>query len=199
MIRIAQQSEDTIANQVRSGLLPANHCYDRVGDHFILSQPIPCDPRIHERTNQAVPAQVSLAHGGTKICRHLFRGLHKLRHSVGILLEVPQYLREILRPQLKLAMICNRQTQHLGGYDGRQRLGQVGDHIHASVRLHLAEQIVHDLANMRPQSFDPLRSKGRSSQAANTGVRRRIQKEHLLHHHLGYGVQRREPDLGEIF
>ena len=45
-------------------------------------------------------------------------------------------------------MICNRQTEHLCGDDGWQRLGQIGDHVHAPVRLDLGEQRSDDIADV---------------------------------------------------
>src|SRR5437667_9046202 len=96
LIRIAEQCKDAIANQIRSGFLSTNHRYYRVSDHFVFRQSISRNLRIHERTDQTVRPQILLAHRGTKICRHLFRGLQKLRYSVGIVLKVSQYFGEVL-------------------------------------------------------------------------------------------------------
>ncbi len=114
------------------------------------------------------------------------------------MLEVAEHLSEILGPSFQLLVIVNGYTQHLGSHDAGQRLSQVGNHIHVAFSLDFVQQAIGDLADMRAQHFDPLRSKRLRGEATQSSMGWRVQEKHLLDHDFSDRVQRRQAHLSEL-
>ena len=75
-MRISQQQQQAVPNQIGGGLLPANHRDDAVGDDLRLAQPVAVDLGGHERMHDAFSRlALLLAHLGTEIGCHFFDGL----------------------------------------------------------------------------------------------------------------------------
>ena len=114
------------------------------------------------------------------------------------MLKVAKHFCEVLRPQFQLMMVFDRHAQYLGSHDARQRHREIGNHVHAGARFHLAEQTPDDLADVAPQHFHTLRRERSRREAADARMRRRIQKKHLLHHHLRDRIQRGQAHRREL-
>ena len=55
---MTQQRQQAVADQVCGGFLPARHRDDRVGDDFLLAQPVAVDFGGHQRVQNALPRLV---------------------------------------------------------------------------------------------------------------------------------------------
>ncbi len=125
---MAQQTQHTVADQVRRCLLAAYHGNDHVGDHLFFSQPGAFDLSAHQRLNQAVARVfVLFADGGSEVRRHLLHAAQHARNPVGVVLEVAQYFGEISGPRFQLLVIAHRHSHQFRGNNGRHRLCQISD------------------------------------------------------------------------
>ena len=71
---------------------------------------------------------------------HLLHALQGLADSTGVVLEVAQHLGEVLGPPLEQVVVRGGHPEHLGGHDGRQRVGERGHHVEAVA----ADQVVDE-------------------------------------------------------
>ena len=101
---ITHQSEQSVADQIRGRLLPADHGHDTVGDDLFFGQPIAIDLRRHEGVNQSFARMFArFADRVLKIGGQVVGALEHARNSVGIMLKVSEHLREIRRPFFRSA------------------------------------------------------------------------------------------------
>ena len=131
----------------------------------------------------------NLPDGALKVIRHPLQALQHARHALRMVLKIAEHLCEICRPRLQLANVRSRYAQQFCSYRGRKRLGEIRDDIHAAFVLHFIQQRRNNIFDVPPQGFHSIRGKDLCRQAPQPGVSRRIHEKHLLHHHLGDGIE----------
>jgi len=176
LVRVPQESQQAVSDQV-GRLLTPDHGHDRVRDHLFLAQPVAIHLRRRQGMNQAIPRLVAVsAHRGAKVGGHLIQAPQHLRHPVRVVLEVAQHLGEVLRPGFQLVAVGRRHSQQFRGHDCRQRVGQVGDHIHRVAGPYGVQQALHDLLNVSKKELHPAGGERPRGQAANPAVGWRSRK-----------------------
>ena len=186
--RVAQQGEHAVADQVRRGLQAADHRDDAVGHHLLVGEPVAVHLGGQERADQPV-ARVAplLADGVVEVGGEVLDGLEHTAEQVGVVLEVAEHLGEGDRPVLELDVVLDRHAEQFGRHDGGQRLGEVGQHVHAAgaARLDVVDQAVGDVLDVRAKLGHVHGQERRARQPPQPRVRGRVEEEHLLDHHLG--------------
>src|SRR5262249_15172505 len=93
---IAQQRDDSIADQVGSGLLASHHGYNYVGNNLFLSEAVSVDFGGQERVDQTFARMfTSIADSVLKIFSHALHGFQCGGNMIRVVLKVSQHLREV--------------------------------------------------------------------------------------------------------
>src|SRR5437899_3353801 len=95
-------------------------------------------------------------------------------------------------------MVSYGYSEHLCGYDARQRLSQIGDNIQPSLRLDSVEKRIRNITDMRAQHFHSMRCERLRRQTSNPSMTGRIEEKHLLDHHLRDWAQLGKSDGGKL-
>jgi thioesterase domain-containing protein len=199
LVRMAQQSEQAVSDQVGRGLLPADHRDDGVGHHLVVGEPVAVNLGGSQRMEQARPWMIAIAlHRLTEVGQHVMEAGENSLEAIGIVLEVSEHLGEVLGPGLQSVAVRRWQAEQFRRHDRWERIGKVGDHIHLPASGKPVEQGVDDILDVGAQLLDPPWGEGPGSKAADACVSGRIQEEHLLHHHLRDGAHRRHAERGEL-
>jgi hypothetical protein len=88
-----------------------------------------------------------------------------------------QRLDQRARPGAELAVLRRRDAEQLGDHDGRQRLGDVVDHVEAPLCQRVVEQLVHEPADRLGERGHAARREGLAHEAAHARVVRRVHHE----------------------
>ena len=92
--------------------------------------------------------------------------------------------RDVETPALEALVVRHRDAQHLADHDDRQRIGELLDQIHRVVVVHLRQEAIDDLLDVRPEHLHHARGEGLAHETAQPGVIGRI------------AVQHRQPESG---
>ena len=77
---------------------------------------------------------------------------------------------QVVRPSLEPVPVLRGHAQQLGNHDGRQRVGEFGNHVQASPGSDRLEQFLGDGLDPGPQTLDGSRREGPVHQGAQAGV-----------------------------
>ena len=77
---------------------------------------------------------------------------------------------QVVGPTLEPVPVLGGHAQQLGNHDGRQRVGEFGDHVQASPGSDRLEQLLGDGLDPWPQALDGSRREGPVHQGAQAGV-----------------------------
>ena len=95
-------------------------------------------------------------------------------------------------------MVGHRHAHQFRRNDGGHWFGHIGDQVRPPRVHHAVQQAIHDLLDVRAQPLHPARREGDRRKAAQPRVCGSVQEQHLPHHDLGDGVERRQTDGAQL-
>ena len=96
---MAQQSEDAVADQIRGGLLTANHRDNCVRDNLVVGESISIYFGAYQRGHQIVAGMCAMIFQLiAEILKHLLQAAQDDGGAIGIVLEVAEDLGEVRGP-----------------------------------------------------------------------------------------------------
>ena len=181
LVRMRQQGMQPVADQIGRGLVAAEQQQDAGAHDLVVGERVVALLGADERVNQVLRRRGPEAADETaEVFRQLQQpALGPLAPPLDTAGAEHQH-HQVVGPVLEQVPIGRGHTHHLGDHDRRQRVGEVGDHVHVAARRQLGDETVDDLDD----AGLPLRDRPRRERPADQLAQARVVGGIAEHHPL---------------